>query len=243
MRGPSMILFDYGHTLLHEPDFDLFRGDQALFSHVTANPDGVGVEEFHAFGQSLFQSANACRQLGYEPHEWPLLRTQCEYFGLELDISYPEAERVVWDAASPGAPMPYVEELLAFLRARGIPSGVVSNIGWSGEALSGRLRRLLPDHKFAFILASSEYGIRKPDPRLFRLALRKAGLPADEVWYCGDSLQADVCGAQSAGIFPVYYDDQTVPRPWPQSEGPLPAFDYLHIRDWREMIPILEERS
>ena len=37
-QKPKMILFDYGGTLLCEPEWDMLRGERALFKHVVANP-------------------------------------------------------------------------------------------------------------------------------------------------------------------------------------------------------------
>ncbi|MDE7313078.1 MAG: HAD hydrolase-like protein [Eubacterium sp.] len=46
---------------------------------------------------------------------------------------------------------------------------------------------------------------RKPNKRLFKLALEKAGLKRDEVWYVGDQYECDVKGSLNAGMFPVWY--------------------------------------
>ena len=61
-----------------------------------------------------------------------------------------------------------------------------------------RFDRLLPNNHFEFIISSSDYMIRKPDKRLFEIALLKSGLTADKVWYCGDSIYCDVNGAHNA---------------------------------------------
>ena len=85
---------------------------------------------------------------------------------------------------------------------------------------------------------------RKPSRVLFDIALKKAGLPADRVWYCGNSLGNDVFGAHGAGIYPVLYDDSSVGRSSSSSgadNSALPDFDYLHIHDWRELINILKK--
>jgi hypothetical protein len=42
--------------------------------------------------------------------------------------------------------MPYADEMLRYISKRGIRSGVVSNIGWSGKALKSRIERLLPEN-------------------------------------------------------------------------------------------------
>lgn len=46
---------------------------------------------------------------------------------------------------------------------------------------------------------------RKPNKRIFDLALEKAALRASEVWYVGDQYECDIVGARSAGIFPIWY--------------------------------------
>ena len=94
-----------------------------------------------------------------------------------------------------------------------------------------------------FIIASSEYAIRKPNRILFEIALKKAELPAEQVWYCGDSIASDVMGAHGAGIYPVLYDGDTPDEAnlfSNRNEGIEVDFDYLHIHDWLEMVEILE---
>lgn len=238
---PSMILFDYGHTLLHEPDFDFLRAEKELFKHIKSNPCDVTPEAATRFGLDLFERYQQARNSGFELHEWQMLQTKYDYLGIELDISIPEAEEILWTAASPGACMPHVHELLACLKRLGIRSGIISNIGWSGTALKKRIDRLLPENEFEFIIASSECGLRKPDPFLFELALHKAGLCADQVWYCGDSVKADVYGAHSANIFPVLYEE-SIPSEgaWHNTSDLAIPFPYLHIHSWLEMIALLE---
>jgi HAD superfamily hydrolase (TIGR01549 family) len=55
---------------------------------------------------------------------------------------------------------------------------------------------------FKTIVVSGEVGIKKPDPEIFRIALRRTGLQAEEVVYVGDA-QEDVDGARAAGIKPI----------------------------------------
>jgi putative hydrolase of the HAD superfamily len=55
---------------------------------------------------------------------------------------------------------------------------------------------------FKAIVVSGEVGIKKPDPGIFRIALKRTGLQAEEVVYIGDT-QEDVDGAKAAGIRPI----------------------------------------
>lgn len=84
--------------------------------------------------------------------------------------------------------------------------------------------------------------LRKPNPVIFELALHKAGLQANDVWFCGDNLYADVYGANTVGIFPVHYDNRSIENPWKHADNEIkPDFEYLHINSWLEMIDVLEK--
>ena len=61
---------------------------------------------------------------------------------------------------------------------------------------------------FDTITNSDEAGVKKPDPYIFRLALSKAGARAEESVMIGDSLEADVMGAQRVGIQGVYFGNE-----------------------------------
>lgn len=239
---PEMIMFDYGGTLLYEPGFDFMRGERALFEHVISNPNHATPEQSRKFSEQLFKELQSCRDINWEPHEYQMMRLQYEYLGIKFDVSWQEAEQILWDYTSPLVPeckMPYVEEMLKKLKSLGIRTGVISNIGWSGENLHRRMNLLLPNNQFEFILASSEYGVRKPDRRIFELGLKKAGLEPDEVWFCGDTYEADVVGAYQAGITPILYEGlpegkeapmrQTVPENNQQ-------ISYRRIQDWRDLL-------
>jgi putative hydrolase of the HAD superfamily len=49
-------------------------------------------------------------------------------------------------------------------------------------------------------------GVEKPDPRIFRLGLRAAGVGAAEAVYVGDLYSVDVLGARTAGLDGVLLD-------------------------------------
>ena len=241
MRKPWMILFDYAHTLAWEPNPDFLRGEQAVFAHVKENPRHVTPEEAAALGTELFLSARDCRHSGWELHEHQQLRLKYDLLGLTLTLPMNALENLLWTSTCPGEPMPGTGEMLADLRARGIRTGVIRNLCWSGEALAARLQRLLPEHRFEFVISSSDYGVRKPNPLIFRAALSKAGLSPEDVWFCGDQIDADVFGAQSAGIFPVWYEDLTIPNGFARKNAGLTITgEHLHIHHWRELIDALD---
>lgn len=234
-----MVLFDYGQTLMVEHNFNALDGDRAVLARA-ADPNGVTAEELAAFSAELTAEY---RQYGpegekhyrFEVHGHPFQRYLYEYLGIDLGMGMLETEEIFWDAAAPGRPADGMPELLAFLRAHGIRTGVVSNISFSGEALERRLMRGFPEHRFDFILASSEYVFRKPGRRIFELALRKAGLPPEKVWHCGDNPYCDVEGAYAAGIFPVWYTGNLLRA---RREPTVPC---LEVTRWEQLLEILRE--
>ena len=235
-----MILFDYGNTILHEPGYSTLNGERALARHYRRNKNNLTPEEVNAFSEGLFQELLAVKHMNLDFHERQFQRLLYEYLEIELDIPYADAERIFWDNASFGAVMPGADRVLDYIKSRGIRSGVISNLSFSGAALAERINRLLPDNAFEFVLASSEYILRKPDRRLFELALKKAGLAADQVWFCGDTIKADIRGASGAGIFPVWYENLEIENPWSHNEGLSPECEHLHIHQWDALIEVLE---
>ncbi len=65
---------------------------------------------------------------------------------------------------------------------------------------------VLQDHDlnkyFSTVVISGDYDFKKPDPRIFHLALDELGLKPEEAIYIGDS-EEDIVGARAAGIEPI----------------------------------------
>lgn len=53
---------------------------------------------------------------------------------------------------------------------------------------------------FQFVIFSQDYGVEKPSPRLFQIALEKTGCSRHQLLHVGDSLNEDIIGATDAGV-------------------------------------------
>ncbi len=243
MKLPKMILFDYGDTLLCEPDRHFERGYATLLELATLNPNGCTVSDIEREVKRFFHdSMQLSRELYFDIGAQRCFRAMLEYLQIEIPLSLDEIESLVWTAATPGAVMPCADVMLDYLHAHGIRAGVISNTCWSESTLTERFNRLLPNAQMEFIMASSEYLYRKPDPMIFEIALRKARLAPDDVWFCGDRIDWDVMGAANAGIFPVWYESDAAVR-----EGVVDAsreldtkIECLHIRHWNQLVESLK---
>ncbi len=241
MHLPKMILFDFGHTLLYEPAFDQPAGFRAVLEHCTDNPRRVTPEDLsEGYTQALGRLVEASRASDCDFQDMASKRLLYESRELRFSLDDMSLERLFWDAASPAFPMPGIGELLRDLYRRGIRTGVVSNMNFRGENLSRRIRRYLPESSFEFVLSSCEYATKKPRREFFQLALTKAKLPAEEVWYCGDNPRCDVLGAHEAGIFPVWYENERSCPYRLESDRVEISCPCLHIHEWEELTEVLD---
>ncbi|MCR4926005.1 MAG: HAD family hydrolase [Clostridiales bacterium] len=238
---PKMILFDYGQTLLLETKFNGIKGIEAVMEYATANKDGKSPEEIVDFMDEMNNEVgrhitNAKHLYQLEVPDISYKRYVFDYFGIEFSKSYAELEEIYWDNAAPAIKSDGVDEMLEYLYKNDIRTGVISNISMQSSLLINRINRLLPENHFEFIITSSDYVFRKPQRRIFKLALKKADLAAKDVWYCGDNAFCDVDGSSACGMLPVWYTAVLKANSMQPS-----CEDYIHIDNWKKLIEIIEE--
>ncbi len=112
------------------------------------------------------------------------------------------------------APMPGLNVLLETLRARGVRLGVVTN--GRGRAQHPKLDVLGIRSFLEVILVSEDMGVKKPDRRIFELALEQLRLSPHEVWMVGDHPVNDTLGARAAGLTGVWFKQGY--HAWPGDE-------------------------
>lgn len=104
----------------------------------------------------------------------------------------------LWNIADPRA-----DVALRLVREAGLGAAVISNS-------NGTVRSILQTVGLAthldFVLDSFEVGVEKPDPRIFALAIERAGVAPDEAIYVGDLYTVDVRGARATGMDAILLD-------------------------------------
>lgn len=239
MKTPKMILFDFGQTLAAQQKFDGVKGTEAVLQYATKN-------KYHLTAEQVQAKANEINQeLGrFDPEKSHLFEIEVpnimfapylyESLGIEIGLSSSEIDTVFWNTASPETPTEGIEDFLEYLKEKGIRTGVISNITFAPSVVAERINRLLPNNDFEFIVASSNYIFRKPNKRLFDLALEKADLKPDEVWYIGDNYECDVKGSSNAGMLPVWYIG-AIKLPYKEDKN------ILTVTSWDELRRRMEE--
>lgn len=66
---------------------------------------------------------------------------------------------------------------------------------------------------FTNVVISEDVGVNKPDPAIFEHALNLAGATKEESIMIGDSLEADIQGAQSYGIDAIFFNPMKLEKP------------------------------
>ena len=111
-------------------------------------------------------------------------------------VVYPVAARLF-------RPYSDLHDVLSELQARGYVLHVLSN---NSSILPLQLKLIDITGYFETISWSEEMGFEKPDPRIFEMALERIGASPSEAVYIGDSVEADVVGAEQVGILPIHAD-------------------------------------
>ncbi len=96
-----------------------------------------------------------------------------------------------------------VRPVLEELTSEGYALGLVSNFeAWLDELLADLGVR----EAFGVRVISGIEGMEKPDPRIYRLALERAGVDAADAVYVGDNPEFDIDPPAALGMFPVLID-------------------------------------
>ena len=125
---------------------------------------------------------------------------------------------------------PFVREVLDVLRGR-YPLAVVTDA--QSAYARGELHKVGLLGYFGQVVVSGDHGYRKPDRRLFQLALDGMGVAAANALYVGNDMYRDIYGAREAGLTTVMFDSDQGTKAHP---GCVP--DHT-ITDFRDLLPIL----
>jgi len=232
MRKPEAVLFDLWGTLISSEGFDPGLGNAAVLK-TCDNPHGVTLEQVQELGNRVMTALDTREdQSALEFSQASLLRIIGDSLDLRFRNSMEETEWDFWDAALDVRLIDGVQDVLIDLRFRGIRMGVISNSSFAGSTLEKELRRHGILRYFEFVISSADYGIRKPDPIIFEVALSRLGIGAASAWFAGDNVGYDIVGARSAGIFPVAFK--------PRAAIPESIGEHAVILRWDQLCALIE---
>lgn len=198
------VIFDAGNTLLQ-------MNYAAIATHLGSRGHAISADQVH--------EAELRARVRLDPHLAPGASTESratherylqyvlQHLGIEDEAEVEAIGRWrrsynqpigLWNIADPGA-----GPAVARVKAAGLVAGVVSN---SNGTVRSILERIGLGRDLDFIVDSGMVGVEKPDPRIFEIALARAGVAADAAIYVGDLYSIDVLGARAAGLDAVLLD-------------------------------------
>jgi HAD superfamily hydrolase (TIGR01549 family) len=221
-RKIRCLLFDLGDTLWYRQNQEIWENQEGLsnqstgqllrwhlaaplFPALTDRELGQRLrQEFDAYVRDAIRAAPL-----FEPHAAEAVAAVLQdWQAVPVDATVPtqlfESLRVRVPASRPL--FADVLPTLAALQARGYLLGIVTNRVWGGEPFYEDLRAigLLEYFDPSAIAISADLGIRKPNPRMFEHVLEFLHVSPWETAMVGDSLSADILGAQSLGIYAIW---------------------------------------
>jgi HAD superfamily hydrolase (TIGR01509 family) len=104
----------------------------------------------------------------------------------------------LWNTVDPDA-----RTALDAVHAAGLRSAVISNSNGTIRSLVTQLGLI---DRLDFVVDSGEEGVEKPDPRIFEIALARAGVKPEDAAYIGDLYSIDILGARRVGLRAVLLD-------------------------------------
>lgn len=195
-REVRAVLFDFDDTLDNR-DAALRQG---LYHLVRYYYPSLSEAESTARSEAMFLYQRG--DYGQIVHYWEMLEHYFALYPPEVPVDVPTAlHRMVALFATAGQVHPDVLPTLTALRERGYRLGIITN----GTAYN-QARKI--DHTglqtyMDLVVLAGEEGIQKPDPRLFRMAAARLGVPCECCVFVGDNPHADIQGARDAGMIPL----------------------------------------
>jgi putative hydrolase of the HAD superfamily len=198
----AAVVFDYGDTLMSfaYDEATHVRSLTTLLGHLGVT--GVAGERLFAEVDRRFGSALEARGEEGELDYAELVRESLVAFDLGIDrrplLDALRAGHREWDGNV--SVLPEAVELLRGVRQRGLAVGVVSNAIDPGELM----REDMALHGIAELVDvavfSSELGIRKPHPGIYRHVLDGLGVAPSQALFVGDRVLEDVVGPARVGM-------------------------------------------
>jgi putative hydrolase of the HAD superfamily len=125
---------------------------------------------------------------------------------------------------------PHVREVLDVLRGR-YPLAIVTDA--QSTSARGELHKVGLLGYFDPVVVSGDHGYRKPDRRLFQVALDGMKVAAENALYVGNDMYRDVFGAREAGMPTVLFDSDQGAKAY------LDCVPDYTITDFRDLLKII----
>jgi epoxide hydrolase-like predicted phosphatase len=200
-RGLEAVLFDFGGVFTDSP----FGAAEALGAELGA-PPGRLLEL--VFGPYHADTDHPWHRLERGEIDFAEARRAIAELGRAAGIDA-DPIRVFQRMSGGSGVRGAMIERVRLLRRRGVRTALVTN---NAREFRDRWRALLPaEDLFEHVVDSSEVGVRKPDPAIFRIALARLGDPAPERTLFLDDFEGNLAAARALGLRTLLVGEDPAP--------------------------------
>jgi putative hydrolase of the HAD superfamily len=190
----AAVIFDLFGTLINNLSFREYESVLRQMASVLSVPS----DDFVRWWSDTSHERNT----GIIPSPEPIIRHICQKLGVPVeDARVRLAARIRFDYTRRSlVPRPDAITVLSHLKAAGYKTGLISDC-------SSEVPKIWPDTLFArFIdmaVFSCSVGLRKPDPRIYKLVTSRLAVEPQDCLYIGDGSSQELTGAARVGMHPV----------------------------------------
>jgi len=206
----DVLFFDLGNTLMYfdtSPDVISMRANLALYRKLAEFGINVSESEFlRTFSEFTLQSNRERNEtcieqttlqtvnqtlsyLGTQPYSEEQIKKTAEAFFSEYQGHWRLGDDTL--------------KTLETLKKRGFRLGIISNAS-DREDVRVLMRKGSLEPFFEHVIVSAEEGFRKPHPKIFEKGLKLFRIAPEDCVMIGDTLSADILGANQLGIFSIW---------------------------------------
>ena len=229
MGKPLFVFFDLGQTLVDEWDF-IAHFDTKLLEILNGFGARIDQRNYRAVRDSIIRDrkighgsvkelvVEVCKLLsppGYDRAILSRLEPQIKQGRKEFFRFFDDAE-------------PTLEALSKY------EMGIIAN---QSKDINDLIETSNLGRFFKVQAISSSVGLKKPDHKIFELALKQAGRPAGECVMVGDRLDTDICPANTLGMTTIRTTDSLFALQVPEKKCEQPTYTVAHLS---KIPPIIE---
>lgn len=243
MKKFKALLFDINGTVSNiytsESDEELYRvtANFLKFHGVQISPGELKALYFDLNRQQRHESSEQFPEFDVEK----IFQSVIDEYGgaAPCDPGLAALAATVYRAASMYLLEPYtgVTEVLTMMK-KNYRLAAVSD----GQSLWARpeLRMAGLDKFFEFAIVSGDHGFRKPDKRMFELALEKLEIAPHEAVYVGNDMYRDVFGCKNAGLKSIFFKSNQGEHAFAGAE---PDYIIYNFNELPRAVEFLEQNS
>jgi HAD superfamily hydrolase (TIGR01549 family) len=224
------VFFDLGQTLVDEWDF-IAHFDSRLLEMLNGFGARIDQRNYRAVRDSVIRD----RKIGHGSVK-ELVIEMCRL------LSPPGYDRVILSRLEPQVKQGrkeffrFFDDAVPTLEAlsKKCEMGIMAN---QSEDINELIDKSCLGRFFKVQAISSSVKLKKPDPKIFELALKQAGRPAGECVMVGDRLDTDICPANTLGMTTIRVTNSLFALQMPEKKCEQPMYTVARLS---EILPVIE---